>query len=549
MQAVERRGSMCMKYIEIEHTACARFISKTDVLIVTATDIETKGLHCCLIPLSGENGILKVFIGNHTYYIGVLGSYAVVHVQCGMGAVGRGSAITTGLDAIDTWHPKAVIMIGIAFGIDSTTQKIGDVLISESIFPYDNKKVGKEQTIYRGPRPQAGQVLLNRFKNTRGWKFTTSGGDAACHFCPILSGETLVDNKEFRDQLSTQFPTARGGEMEGAGIYAAAEARKIEWILVKGICDFADGEKAVNKHEYQVLAINSATKYCEYFLSNDNILEALGIKSIKIKDVDRTSLVPKILFQIYTPGNEAYYYSREIDTDIQSIMKNNGMWVSGPCGSGKTNLILRNLYETKKNFIFFDLSVCTGRKGLDLFRGIYSVIKQTLQKNPAVSPDYSTSDIIEGISNLISTEFDGQDIILYFDEIPIANGDCFEDFIETFFAIQINLHHRDPDTRVKFIFSTISEPKKLVKPHQQKINERIKFVHLSAWSEFEQAELFDLISSGLSYPFETEQKKLILDGGNATPRYIKNFFKNLFIMPAWPLSRVITETKKEVSYV
>ena len=66
-------------------------------------------------------------------------------------------------------------------------------------------------------------------------------------FGTILSGAKLVDSMDFRQQLRALEPEAIGGEMEGAGLYVACHDLKVDWILVKAICDFADGQKSRNK--------------------------------------------------------------------------------------------------------------------------------------------------------------------------------------------------------------------------------------------------------------------------------------------------------------
>jgi nucleoside phosphorylase len=56
-----------------------------------------------------------------------------------------------------------------------------------------------------------------------------------------------VDNVDYRDQLRMLEPEAIGGEMEGVGLYTAAQNAKVDWILVKAICDWADGNKSGEK--------------------------------------------------------------------------------------------------------------------------------------------------------------------------------------------------------------------------------------------------------------------------------------------------------------
>ena len=60
-------------------------------------------------------------------------------------------------------------------------------------------------------------------------------------------------------------PEAIGGEMEGAGVYAAAG--KTDWILVKAICDWADGTKHVDKEARQKAAATNAAEL---------VVEAIG---------------------------------------------------------------------------------------------------------------------------------------------------------------------------------------------------------------------------------------------------------------------------------
>ena len=54
--------------------------------------------------------------------------------------------------------------------------------------------------------------------------------------------------------------------MEGAGLYAACQDYKVDWILVKSICDWADGNKARNKNKWQQLAANNAASFVLHML-------------------------------------------------------------------------------------------------------------------------------------------------------------------------------------------------------------------------------------------------------------------------------------------
>jgi nucleoside phosphorylase len=71
---------------------------------------------------------------------------------------------------------------------------------------------------------------------------------AKVHFGLILTGEKLVDNIDFRNQLGQFEPEAVGGEIEGAGLYVACQDKKVDWILVKAIRDWLMGVRIeINK--------------------------------------------------------------------------------------------------------------------------------------------------------------------------------------------------------------------------------------------------------------------------------------------------------------
>lgn len=106
-----------------------------------------------------------------------------------------------------------------------------------------------------------------------GWEFRRPDGTVAgAKPGQILSGEKLVDSMEFKQQLLKKYPEAIGGEMEGAGLYAAAERAKVEWIIVKAICDWGDGNK---KKIYQNLAAAAAVSLVEHVLSDKDTLSDL----------------------------------------------------------------------------------------------------------------------------------------------------------------------------------------------------------------------------------------------------------------------------------
>lgn len=268
----------------------SELIPELNLLIVTANDIETYHVRQSLIPLEGHDDILKVPHHNQTYFIGMFGEYLAIHVQCGsMGSISSAGAILTVSNAVEAWKPLAVLMIGVAMGINEKKQNIGDVLISESIISYENQRLG-EKIVQRGLHVSTGQVLLNRFKNVTGWSSSIEKGKTSKKIIgPILSGEKLIDNIEERNKLTATFPSAVGAEMEGAGVYAACKDKNVnEWILVKGICDYGDGNKNVKKDKRQNLAAECATSICHQVFTSKIAFTSIGLKPIKRAEISES---------------------------------------------------------------------------------------------------------------------------------------------------------------------------------------------------------------------------------------------------------------------
>lgn len=250
------------------------------VFILTAVLVEWKAVVRRMKPLEGRDALVEVIVRHETYVLGRLGHHDVALALCEAGSSRSGGSTLVTNAAIEEWRPKAVIAPGIAFGIDATKQRIGDVLVSLIVHCYELARVQADVTIRRGESVQAGLSLSNRFRHTSDWRFARPDEElCGIHLGAVLSGEKLVDSAEFKAALLVDYPEAIGGEMEAVGIYAACRRANIDWIVVKSICDWADG----NKHKaYQELAAAAAVSLVEHVLSKRNALDGLVRPGLKI---------------------------------------------------------------------------------------------------------------------------------------------------------------------------------------------------------------------------------------------------------------------------
>ena len=286
---------MANRYIEENQDYLTKNIDDFKLLIITATPLEKEILHQTLKPIEGKESLIKISKGKQTYYFGIFGMYKAIHVACGdMGSIGRESSIITTSNAISDCNPKIVLMVGIAFGVNKKKQKIGDILVSERVIPYEPQRVGKSDTVFRGKEGPASSLLLNRFRNVDDWEYPIKTKNAEIIIGEILSGEKLIDNPDLKDILINKYPNAKGGEMEGAGVYAACDGHDNHWILVKGICDYADGNKNRNKEANQIIAAKSAINLCEHVFNLKHSFENINVFSFdSVKNFEIVNLLNK----------------------------------------------------------------------------------------------------------------------------------------------------------------------------------------------------------------------------------------------------------------
>lgn len=246
---------------------------RTDILLITVTSVETQAVLDVFAKATGQ-AFQRRFIDDKTYFdLGKLNGMQIVMVQSEMGAGGPGGALLAVDEGIRKLSPAAVIMVGIAFGLDDKNLDIGDILVSQQLLGYELQKIttndkGRMELLLRGDRPHASTKLLDRFRSgVLDWH------GPKVEFGLILSGDKLVDNQSFRDQLHKLAPEAIGGEMEGTGLYSSAQRRKVDWIIVKAICDWADGNKGQDKIARQQLAAENAARFMVHVLKQGGFTE------------------------------------------------------------------------------------------------------------------------------------------------------------------------------------------------------------------------------------------------------------------------------------
>jgi adenosylhomocysteine nucleosidase len=221
---------------------------------------------------------------DEAWTLGSIGGETVVAVGCSrikgkpvMGRHGRLGSAAKGMRYLAATGRQGIIQVGMAFGIARGPQKIGDVLVSTSLIPYDNRDVKPSPNdpgyfhdySAAGIEPARPALVERCLREKERTKF-----DFAVHVGVILSEAARIHCAKFREELYATAPHGNepivGGEMEGVGLLAAAlKADDPVWCVVKGISDFADEKRDEDIRTGLTVAPQNAAHFVLSRLVND----------------------------------------------------------------------------------------------------------------------------------------------------------------------------------------------------------------------------------------------------------------------------------------
>ena len=242
-----------------------RVAQKTDpIVLMTFNKRESQAVLECFCPdekpMGRPEGSITVFP------LMVVNGAEVLLTVSGQGPRLSANYARTVFNAL---HPQAIIGVGCAFGTGLPEQELGHVLVAEEVYDYQLMRINKDGS-WEARGEAVGhpwQGLLDNIRNIdQVSRHTVSGIPPICAG-PILSGGTLIDQRQYRDRIARQTGRivtsfgegseiistvspgrAVGGDMEALGLALESQAllneRKVmQWGVVKGISDWADGSK------------------------------------------------------------------------------------------------------------------------------------------------------------------------------------------------------------------------------------------------------------------------------------------------------------------
>lgn len=206
-------------------------------------------------------------------------------------------------------HVSKIVMVGIAAGqpnLDDAEKdvRLGDIVVADSVVQYDHRKVTNKGEELRGnrlakpdsammqavnslraqqeladaeneelpwmihirasvsnlansDRPESAKdsmTKVRRYKESA--SIVRREGEPFVHVGLVASGSLLIKDEKRRDQLHGEL-NALAYEMEGAGLAIASGINNFGYVIIRGICDYADKDKNDDWQRYAALSAAS----------------------------------------------------------------------------------------------------------------------------------------------------------------------------------------------------------------------------------------------------------------------------------------------------
>ena len=250
----------------------------SDFAIIVALTIELQAV-LRVFPELRETG--RPTGHGRTYYTGSVTTadgfqYRVVAML--LRSMGNLEAANATHDLITTWNPRYIIVTGIAGGLRPTDQDFGDIIVAQTVVYYEFGKEMDKGLESRNRQFPCDPSLLDAALNmpctewrdglpSRPDNQPQSPEHPMVHYGPLASGEKVIASDDASGRLLRYQPDLVGVEMESAGVASAAlgAVRKIGFLAIRSICDFADHKKNA---DWQGYAAETAATFVRAFLRN-----------------------------------------------------------------------------------------------------------------------------------------------------------------------------------------------------------------------------------------------------------------------------------------
>jgi len=154
---------------------------------------------------------------------------------------------------LESSRPRFAAMTGICAG-DKEKVKLGDLIVADKAYFYDSGKFvldrsGEQVLLHNTDVYHIGTKIKHFIQMFEQWKSAVAPMEPGCHIGAIASGSAVRGDKPF-DRIQFPLRNTLAIDMEGAAFYRTAEDfPRMHALLVKGVSDYADGNKDDSYHQ------------------------------------------------------------------------------------------------------------------------------------------------------------------------------------------------------------------------------------------------------------------------------------------------------------
>ena len=239
-----------------------------DCALITAIPVELDRLRFHF------RGSKTISDGSHIFFetMSPNGLSLVGAMSQGMGQLNAAALV---MDVLSRYSPKTIILVGITGGMDKSIG-LGDVVVSSQIVDYELGKITPEGLDARWSVYPVDSALLNKARNFRSSSWIeyiqtprpntgNTKKEPSSHIGLYLSGNKVIASEKAAGALRSVWRHAAAVEMEGAGIAAILRQKPNPpgFIVIKGVCDYADSQK---NDEWQVYSADAAASFAYSFV-------------------------------------------------------------------------------------------------------------------------------------------------------------------------------------------------------------------------------------------------------------------------------------------
>lgn len=164
----------------------------------------------------------------------------------GLVRLGEAGSLAAGVAAarvLEVFDPGMVVNIGFAAGVDPQTQRLGDLIVADRITAV---AIGEKVDSTAKTANVRSSLVVSIEANWHDWPLgeTIGGAKRGVSFGTIVSVDKVLAKQEQVQALLSRDRRTVGIDMESYGIAAALFDRETQFLMVRGIADFADGAKA-----------------------------------------------------------------------------------------------------------------------------------------------------------------------------------------------------------------------------------------------------------------------------------------------------------------